>query len=136
MVRQYVSKRERSGWRAKDLRMIMGLPVRFWEKVVVEEVGHKTPCLLWTAHIASKGYGQFKLHGKYRQAHRVAYQAVHGPISEGLELDHLCRVRHCVNPDHLEPVIHRENLLRGNTIPARSCKRAVNRRYKARKRAA
>lgn len=54
-----------------------------------------------------------------RLAHRVAYEQARGPIPEGLELDHLCRNRACVNPDHLEPVTHRENLLRADTFAAR-----------------
>lgn len=50
--------------------------------------------------------------GKMRLAHRVAYEIHVGPIPDGLEIDHLCRVRCCVNPDHLEPVTHRENMRR------------------------
>jgi len=53
-----------------------------------------------------------------RQAHRVLYEWTVGPVPAGLELDHLCRVRRCVRPSHLEPVSRRENLLRGVTIPA------------------
>jgi hypothetical protein len=50
--------------------------------------------------------------------HRVVYEALVKPIPVGLVLDHLCRVRHCVNPAHLEPVTQRENVLRGETAPA------------------
>lgn len=57
--------------------------------------------------VAPGGYG-----------HRVAYVSLMGPIPEGKELDHLCRVRNCVNPWHLEPVTHRENILRSPTHPA------------------
>ena len=54
-------------------------------------------------------------------AHRVAYELTNGPIPDGLELDHLCRVRHCVNPSHIEAVTHRENTLRGTgPIPHRA----------------
>ncbi|KAB2977369.1 HNH endonuclease [Streptomyces sp. SS1-1] len=59
-----------------------------------------------------------KLGGRYQMAHRVAYQEIVGPIPEGLQLDHLCRVRHCVNPAHLEPVTSRENTLRGENLVA------------------
>lgn len=86
----------------------------FWRNVAV------TPsCWLWTGYIADTGYGQFAS-GHTRLAHRISYQLVVGPIPEGLQIDHLCRVRHCVNPLHLEPVTQRENLLRGETITARN----------------
>lgn len=55
-----------------------------------------------------------------RAAHRVAYEALVAPIAAGLQLDHLCRVRRCVNPAHVEPVTQAENLRRGETITARA----------------
>jgi hypothetical protein len=55
-------------------------------------------------------------------AHRFAYELLVGPIPEDLELDHLCRVRHCVNPAHLEPVTHLENILRGMRAAAQQAK--------------
>ncbi|MFL5911455.1 MAG: HNH endonuclease signature motif containing protein, partial [Gaiellaceae bacterium] len=89
-------------------------------KYVVDEA---TGCWLWTGTKHGHGYGIIK-HGpaasrRSLRAHRVAYELFVGPIPEGLELDHLCRVRHCVNPAHLEPVTTRENLLRGETLTAR-----------------
>lgn len=81
----------------------------FWAKV------QKTDgCWLWTAHVDQSGYGKFG-NGKHGTtcAHRIAYELCVGPIPAGLELDHLCRVRHCVNPRHLEAVTHSENVLRG-----------------------
>lgn len=69
-------------------------------------------CWLWTAALFPNGYGTFWDGTKHVRAHRYAYELLVGPIPEGLDLDHLCRVRHCVNPEHLEPVTRLENLLR------------------------
>jgi hypothetical protein len=84
------------------------LPARFWAKVDKTET-----CWLFTVNIAPEGYGKFSFHGRTRNAHRVVYEALVGPIPDGLDLDHLCRVRHCVNPAHLEPVTRAENARRG-----------------------
>lgn len=64
------------------------------------------------------GYGRLRRSGHLVLAHRVAYEAQRGAVPEGLTLDHICRVRHCVNPDHLQPVSTRVNILRGIAIPA------------------
>ena len=78
--------------------------------------GETTPCLPWVASMtggaAGGRYGKFTVGGRMVYAHRFAYELWVGPIPDGLHLDHLCRVRHCVNPDHLEPVTHKENILR------------------------
>lgn len=77
-------------------------------------------CWLWRGAIGkAEGYGQFWLNDVMMPAHRAAWLIFRSEIPEGLELDHLCRVRHCVNPDHLEPVTKRENILRGEGAPAR-----------------
>lgn len=76
-------------------------------------------CWVWTRRVNRKGYGSFSYMGKERPVHRVSYELFVGPIPEGLQLDHLCRVRACVNPAHLEPVTCRENLMRGETLAAR-----------------
>lgn len=86
---------------------------RFWPKVERTET-----CWLWQAKINNRGYGLFSYDGRMQAAHRVAYELLVGPIPEGLDIDHLCAVRHCVNPAHLEPVTHRENLLRGSGFAA------------------
>lgn len=86
---------------------------RFWAKV--DQAGE---CWLWTGDLDQNGYGNALVNRRKRKAHRVAYEALVGPIPEGLELDHLCRVRNCVRPDHCEPVDHRTNVLRGNTVTA------------------
>lgn len=77
-------------------------------------------CWLWTAHIDQNGYGTFSIKKTPRKAHRVDYEAFVGPVSDGLQLDHLCRVRHCVNPEHLEPVTAAENNARSLSISARN----------------
>jgi HNH endonuclease len=81
---------------------------RFKEKFIVSD----TNCWLWIASRVKNGYGRFRLGTQTRLAHRVAYELFIGPIPHELTIDHLCRVRHCVNPAHLEAVSMRENLLR------------------------
>jgi hypothetical protein len=79
-----------------------------------EDRGHSTPCWIWQLSLhARTGYGAKKTNGVSTLAHRAVYEHHVGPIPDGLELDHLCRVRACVNPAHLEPVTHKENVRRG-----------------------
>lgn len=73
-----------------------------------------TGCWLWTGSADNKGYGRLKgAANKYVKAHRLSYERHVGPIAPGLVLDHLCRVKSCVNPAHLEPVSSGENTRRG-----------------------
>lgn len=77
-----------------------------------------TPCWAWGGSRHESGYGVLYMGTgrkdvKYRVAHRVIWEGFHGPVPKGLELDHLCRNRGCVNPDHLEAVTSRVNNLRG-----------------------
>lgn len=83
------------------------------ERVTVKPDG----CWDWSNANAG-GYGMWTQHGVTIPAHRLMYRLLVGPIPVGRDLDHLCRNRRCVNPEHLEPVTRRENLLRGETIPA------------------
>lgn len=72
-------------------------------------------CLEWKWAQNGYGYGQFKMNNQYFRAHRFFWERAYGPIPPGLDLDHVCRNRLCVNPPHLEPVTRSENLHRGNT---------------------
>lgn len=83
---------------------------RFWEKVVAASEG----CWEWASRRGGGGYGKFYWDGQEGYAHRFSYLHFVGDICAPLELDHLCENLWCVNPDHLEQVTHRENLMRGN----------------------
>ena len=97
------------------MTQIIMLDNRFWGKV------NKTDsCWEWIACINSHGYGAFSLNGKSELSHRLSYENKYEKIPEGLDLDHLCRNRKCVNPDHLEAVTRQTNLLRGDTICAKN----------------
>lgn len=86
---------------------------RIQQNVTVDGNG----CWIWTKSLDKCGYGQLYTR-ETRLAHRIAYTAWRGDIPRGLQLDHLCRVRACVNPKHLEPVTSRVNILRGETLAA------------------
>lgn len=75
-------------------------------------------CWLWLGGVSKEGYARGRLDGKGGFIHRLTYERLVGPIAPGLQLDHLCRVRCCINPRHLEPVTARINTLRGLTLPA------------------
>jgi hypothetical protein len=70
-------------------------------------------CLEWQGSTRGKGYGSIYADGHHQSAHRVAYELAKGAVPPECDLDHLCRNRRCVNPEHLEPVSRRENVLRG-----------------------
>jgi HNH endonuclease len=86
---------------------------RFWCSVLMVE-----NCWEWLGSLSTMGYGRFTDGGVPQRPHRWAYERFRGPIPKGLTIDHLCRNRKCVNPDHLEVVIQAENLRRGNSPPA------------------
>lgn len=119
-------------------------------------------CWRWTGTIHELGYGRMSVGNRLRYAHVVSYELFVGTVPEGMELDHKCRNRDCVNPAHLEPVTHQENIRRGaagalrifvthcprghlyagenvyfypgrNARQCRECRRVSNRRSDARK---
>jgi HNH endonuclease len=91
--------------------------VRYFRVTEVEIGG----CWLWWGRRSEDGYALVGNSG--RRVHRWAYERFIGPIPEGMQLDHLCRIRHCVNPWHMEPVTSRENTLRGETITGRNARK-------------
>lgn len=95
---------------------------RFWPRVdqhgpVPAERPDLGPCWIWQGRPSREGYGRIGLdggrHAPVMLVHRFVYELLVGPIPDGLTLDHLCRVRLCVNPAHLEPVTRGENVMRG-----------------------
>ena len=110
--RRYCSMKCKSPWSIRERIEMLSVPVT------------ESGCWLWTGRIDRGGYGAISINrNKYplrpcfikARAHRVSYEAFRGEIPSGLTLDHLCRVRCCVNPDHLEPVTLKENMSRRNT---------------------
>lgn len=99
---------------------------RFWAKVdkagpVPEARPELGPCWVWTAGKRWNGYANLGVtNSSSTVAHKFAYELLVGPVPDGLQLDHLCRVRHCVNPSHLEPVPQVVNILRGEAFTAKN----------------
>lgn len=98
---------------------VKGEPLRFRrgharrKPPIVRDCGYKTPCRLWQGWL-DDGYGRVSSAGDRRKAHVAAWEAAHGPVPEGMELDHLCRQRACIEITHLEPVTRAENARRGS----------------------
>lgn len=91
---------------------------RFWSRV-----GKTNNCWLWTGGQKGAGYGRFSFKSEDILAHRFSYELFKGEIPIELEIDHLCRVRNCVNPDHLEAVTRKVNVLRGDSFSATNSKK-------------
>lgn len=101
--------------------METGLEARFWSKVTSKGEGE---CWLWhNPGVSNRGYGLFYNGERMVAAHRWLYEQINGPLPRSTVLDHLCRVRSCVNPAHLEPVSPRVNVLRGTGLSAKNAQK-------------
>ena len=81
------------------------------------------PCWLWTGYVRPDGYAELMDEkGLHNYVHRISYRIFHGAMTDGMEIDHLCRTRHCVNPWHLEQVTGTINMLRGTSPFARNAR--------------
>lgn len=78
------------------------------------EIEDETGCWLWTGGLSDKGYAVVRWGGVAYKVHKLFYELTYGKMEAGLESDHTCRVRRCVNPDHIEPVPHIVNVQRGD----------------------
>lgn len=97
------------------------LEQRFWRRVAIR---FDSGCWEWQGQRFPHGYGRLaRKEGGTEYVHRIAYLLTHSYLPEGFDIDHLCRNRACCNPAHLEAVRHRENMMRGDTLPARQVTR-------------
>jgi hypothetical protein len=89
---------------------VTALQERLFSRLIIDP---EPGCLLWTGALSATGYGRITVNYRSREVHRLVYEMFAGPAADGMVLDHLCRVRHCANVSHLEPVTDRLNILRG-----------------------
>ena len=94
----------------------------FWARV--DKTG---PCWIWSGSCDRDGYGHFWNGERNVRSHQHSYVMANGPVPDGLEVDHLCRVRGCVRPDHLEAVTHAVNVSRGSRAAQTHCVRGHER---------
>lgn len=100
----------------------MTLNMSLYERLLKDSIyDPATGCILWQKPMDT-GYGHLSVNNKMQLVHRIAYE-MFAPIPENLVLDHLCRRRACINPEHLEPVTHAVNILRGEGCMADYAKR-------------
>lgn len=106
---------------AKRFGWVKGMPMRFARghntrrfraDLCIDKSAGLDSCWPWTGRRDRKGYGEVYHDGRKARAHRVVFESMRGPIPEGMQLDHLCRNKGCVNPAHLEPVTNAENCRR------------------------
>ena len=90
------------------------IPKRLMQRIDIQDRNFKSPCWIWIGKKDRYGYGYCHFEGEKRPAHRVFFRLFYGyfPPYPGFHVDHLCRNRDCVNPDHLEKVTPQENASR------------------------
>lgn len=93
--------------------MLSLLPQNLQDKIMPEPM---SGCWIWIGAKAGRNYGVVQYNGKMKYAHNVVREILIGKMPEGMEPDHLCRLPCCVNPHHIEPVTHKENLRRSSAI--------------------
>lgn len=106
---------------AAEPRKRLDIRTKLLTKIAVDAKG----CWVWTGAVFRKpygSYGQLRMENRCVRAHRISYETFVGPIPEGLELDHLCHNTLCINPAHLEPVTHHENMQRRKDSNQPHCK--------------
>lgn len=99
-------------WRKYGDPRTLYMPRSLWERIE-RWTDRSGGCWVWTHWLDQDGYAHASYEGKRVRVHRWSWEQVNGPVPPGLELDHLCRTRGCVRPDHLQAVSHRENMMRG-----------------------
>ena len=104
-----ITRNDRGQRKGQPVAFVKGHNGRSTPAPALEDHGYETPCHVWRGEILSGGYGRIQMNGRRHLAHRYYYEQANGFIPSGLEIDHLCHVRACVNPDHMRVVTRAEN---------------------------
>ena len=104
---------------------LLNLPrkIPVWARIMQRIEEDSAGCWNWVGHKNIDGYGIISIKDRPKYAHRIAYEEFVGPVDDGKFIDHICRNRICVNPEHMESVTSRENTLRGVGITAMNAKK-------------
>lgn len=116
--RAWLSAERFAAYGRPNLALRVDANVRFDRSYTVDAA---TGCWVWSLSLDTSGYGRLRIDGRQLSSHRFAYQRFVGPISDGMQLDHLCRNRACCNPAHLEQVTLHENIRRGGPATKVDC---------------
>jgi hypothetical protein len=120
---EYIGRRE-VAWRKSARTRMKPIQERLGDNIIIRGF---TPhdCYIWQGATNGRGYGTISHNGRRKYVHRVTYELEHGPIPNGLMIDHLCRETLCCNPEHLEAVTNRENTLRGKVSALRHLRKSA-----------